>query len=414
MRGQFGSKSVEILVNNLGENFLLAMEFAVANCTYELDEVTTGRLISVLGLGTLICLFGVISNLLILITLAFEPTRSANKLFLSALAVFDILVLVTYMSLHSVEALYSYLDDSYLHSFWASEIRIVFPLSRCSQTCGIYLTVLVAFERFLAIVYPRCAQKSFTWAKAYLYIAIVVLLCFCATVSRFWEITVVANPNCTGIASAEVLPSELLKNADYRMIYSVWFTSILNVFLPFAVLLVLAVTIIQEYRKTFGKTQHQPVAVRDFQTFQRRERLRDTTKVLIVLVLMYLTTNALGLVIGVIEAIDDSILKQQQQAYRLGVDLINVLAIFNCSVRFVNYYVFNRSFRSCLKELLGLGREVRFEYLWRQHMAEFIANQSRFVAGLPANTVVTNGGRVAISNGKTVELDLSSSSSESS
>lgn len=379
-----------------------------SDCSYEIDEVTDGRFFIVLGMGTSICLFGVIANLLILITLGYEPSRSANKFFLSALAVFDILVLLSYMSLHSVEVLYSYLHDFHLYYFWTAEIRFVFPLSRCSQTSGIYMTVLVAFERFLAIVYPRCARATFTWGKAAFYTGILVLLCFFASVSRFWEVSVETNANCTGIASVEVLPSKLQQNPNYRMFYSVWFTSILNIFLPFVVLLILAVTIILEYRKTFGEGQQSQLAAGDFETFQRRERLRDTTKVLIVLVLMYLITNALGLVIGVIEAIDDTILRKHQQAYRLAVDLINVLAIFNCSVRFLNYYIFNRSFRSCLKELLGFGREVRFEELWRKHLAEFIESQSRIVARMPASTVISRDGIVTLAKEKSLELDFDS------
>ena len=96
----------------------------------------------------ILCCLGVVGNAIsILLLLSVRMRNSFNKL-LAILAVFDLVYLVTMMM--------DSLRDLGLHSYIQTLMfpHFIFPLNSISLMCSIYMTLIVALERYMAVYNP--------------------------------------------------------------------------------------------------------------------------------------------------------------------------------------------------------------------------------------------------------------------
>lgn len=53
-------------------------------------------------------------------------------------------------------------DSFYLHDLYPSVVRYSYPLALTTQTCGVYLTILVSVHRFLGVCHPFRTKRWVT------------------------------------------------------------------------------------------------------------------------------------------------------------------------------------------------------------------------------------------------------------
>ncbi|VDM63311.1 unnamed protein product [Angiostrongylus costaricensis] len=274
-------------------------------------------LISVVG--SLIGLFGLFGNASTALILTRPSMRNPNNLFLTALAVFDSCLLITAFFIYAMEYIIEYTQAFNLYVAWLTYLRFAFALSHISQTGSVYITVSVTIERYLAVTMnPLCPD------------------------GKDWQ-------------SYILLPSMMAANPLYQQVYALWLTNIVMVFLPFLTLLVLNAYIAYTIRKSLEKLDDHHDRVPD--RSQLKEKSRQATLVLVMIVCIFLICNFWGFVLTLLERIVDheTLMIKHHAFYTFSREAINFLAIINSSINFVIYIIFGKDFRRELVVVYGCG-----------------------------------------------------------
>ena len=138
----------------------------------------------------ILCCFGVVGNAIsILLLLSVRMRNSFNKL-LAILAVFDLVYLVTMMM--------DSLRDLGLHSYFQTLMfpHFIYPLNSISLMCSIYMTLIVALERYMAVYNPldyNRRQQDSTAQRYHIinFVCPLIILAFIFNLTKFFESEVV-------------------------------------------------------------------------------------------------------------------------------------------------------------------------------------------------------------------------------
>lgn len=237
-------------------------------CKYEKHNWLTAKLILISIVGTTIAALGILGNITTILVLTRPSMRSPNNLYLTFLAIFDTLLLVSAIVLYAVEYIYEYTDSLTLYTVWLQYVRYGFALSHVAQTGSVYITVAVTFERLLAVLYPKRAKVMCTHDRASVTIVVVVAFAILFNSTKYFEVEVIYIANCTGFGAQHLVPSALLNNDLYTTVHSLWLTQFVMVFIPFVVLSAVNTAIVYRVRRSLKKL-----------SWIQRGRKRDQLKV---------------------------------------------------------------------------------------------------------------------------------------
>uniref|UniRef100_A0A915L0K9 G-protein coupled receptors family 1 profile domain-containing protein n=1 Tax=Romanomermis culicivorax TaxID=13658 RepID=A0A915L0K9_ROMCU len=258
-------------------------------CTFHKHDWLEAKFYLTAVCGSSVAVFGMVANFLTVCVLTRPSMRSANNLFLTALALFDICVLVSAVALYAVEYVAESTDNVPLYGAWVSYISAGYALSNIAQTGSTYVTVAVTIERYIAVVHHK--RREWMCGTKGAGTSIFWVFCFSVVYNlpKFFEIETVINENCTGLARFGLKESALQSDNLYSMVYSLWITQMVMVFVPFLVLLFFNAVIALKIRDDGRKRS------------ELKEKSREVTYVLIVIVLLFLVCNSWGLIMTVME-----------------------------------------------------------------------------------------------------------------
>ncbi len=209
---------------------------------------------------------------------------------------------------------------------------------------SVWILVLIAMERFLAVAYPFRARQLCTVRMSVYSMMVVFLLSFICTFPKFLLI------HFYGIAS-------------YVGNINLWSDLILLFTIPFFSLLVLNVAIFVKIRK--GRQSHEWLTSSSSNTRSENVREHTNTVVVLVLVLVFFLTNLFPFSHTL------SLLFVEQLTFpfhNYWLDLfesISVLMIaLNATINIFIYYLRSAQFR---KELRNLRRNLRCQTWWHKH-----------------------------------------------
>ncbi|EYC08671.1 hypothetical protein Y032_0065g3677 [Ancylostoma ceylanicum] len=388
---------------------------SVVECGLEPHDYLEVKFFLISIVGSLIGLFGLFGNASTALILTRPSMRNPNNLFLTALAVFDSCLLITAFFIYAMEYIIEYTQAFDLYVAWLTYLRFAFALSHISQTGSVYITVSVTIERYLAVCHPRRSKQMCNSGGAAWTILGVTTFAVLFNATKFFELEVTINPICPdgkNWQSYILLPSVMAANPLYQQVYALWLTNIVMVFLPFITLLVLNAYIAYTIRKSLEKfDNHQQncsqqhcyspafdvcfliclIAVRpsasirplrlrivDFRSIaaalsntsnvareiarlpdrsELKEKSREATLVLVIIVCIFLICNFWGFVLTLLERIVDheTLMVEHHTFYTFSREAINFLAIINSSINFVIYIVFGKEFRKELVVVYGCG-----------------------------------------------------------
>ena len=150
------------------------------------------------------CLFGFLGNILAFITFSTKSVRqSTTSVYLRALAIADILVLITALFRYKTYKIFL-TDEQDLNSVLHFDAYIevyVEPFHWMSLGSSSFITIILSLERYLAVKFPLVTKRSCSVP--------VVLACISMTV------VIVVVVTCPNLASYEVLHEEFLGITAY-------------------------------------------------------------------------------------------------------------------------------------------------------------------------------------------------------
>jgi len=146
--------------------------------------LTMGFIIHTIIAGTL-CILGLAGNTIAYVVLGGDGDMlPVAKFLLRSLAVADNFFLLVYFLNFSVAALFSYtgVDRDYFdEAAWMKSRLVTYPLSFVAQTAAIWLNVLIAASRCLAVCWP---QKSAVYCS--LQATHIGAYCYCFSMAAVW------------------------------------------------------------------------------------------------------------------------------------------------------------------------------------------------------------------------------------
>ena len=227
-----------------------------------------------------ICTFGIVGILLTLVVLSRKSMRTSTNCYLMALSVADLTFLVLLASLFVHGA---------AHESSAFRIYAVYAavMTNVTLMASIWLTVLLAVERYVAICRPFLATRICTVRIAMTAIGVVFALAVASRLPNFWEYQVkwYRDPADNNRSVADVEPTELAFNDVYVRVYP-WLVDVtLASVVPFVALLVLNVSLIREVHRSTRYLQHHTTSV---STTAQREELQISVMLISIVVVFFI------------------------------------------------------------------------------------------------------------------------------
>ena len=227
----------------------------------------------------IICTFGIVGILLTLIVLSRKSMRTSTNCYLMALSVADLAFLVLLASLFV---------HSGAHESNTFHVYAVYAAVMTSVTlmASIWLTVMLAIERYVAICRPFLASRVCTVRVAVTAICVVFVLALASRLPNFWEhrITWYRDPADGNRSVMYVEMTELAFDNVYVRVYPWMVDAALASVVPFVALLVLNVSLVREVRRSTRYLQHHIASV---STTTQREELQISVMLISIVVVFF-------------------------------------------------------------------------------------------------------------------------------
>ena len=125
-------------------------------------------------------------------------------------------------------------------------IVCVFPLQSVAQTATVWVTVLVAVNRYVTVCLPLRASQWCTTSKVKIQLAIVLLLSVLFNTPKFAEVVVVYNPsNNVSMYDVHAEETEFSSDPAYQLVYNNVLYAIFIIVLPICILVLLNIRLVK-------------------------------------------------------------------------------------------------------------------------------------------------------------------------
>ena len=312
-----------------------------------------------------ICTVGVSGIFLTLIVLSRRNMRTSTNCYLMALSSADMMFLLILAT--------SLLDHQFVPhspSFYLFIIYITYAaiFMQIFLLASIWLTVLLALERYVAICKPFLAERLCSVGKARAAIILVYILAFICRLSHFWEEQVHSFYDPTKNTTIYYISGSDLSTNEHYIQWQPWIVdSIISSILPFIMLVLLNTRLIWEVRKSSKYLRsHQllpPVhstsssaqnsASNSSSSSVQREELQVT--IMLISVIMVFLLCQLPYVFYT--AVQSTVNKYTWQPHYLLLRFVTIMLLaLKSAINFVLYCCFSEKFRNALRRVLCLDR----------------------------------------------------------
>lgn len=244
--------SLVLLLNSTTDILSQSNTIRLGPCDSEPDAhagfYSVAQFITGLIIYPIVCILGIIGNTLTLIVLSHKDMATSTNVYLSALAVSDTIKLINDFFYFIMVVLQDQnLDkDMKIISNFYPYAHYIFNMSVCVTA---WLTVSVAFERYISVCHISRAKEMCTISKAKIVSTVVFLIMIILTIPSALRYEAIHNmDNMTNVTCYKVLPSSLGNNSHFMDPYT-WIQNSLRSIIPLVVLIFLNARIINELRK---------------------------------------------------------------------------------------------------------------------------------------------------------------------
>ncbi|XP_074650134.1 FMRFamide receptor-like [Tubulanus polymorphus] len=296
--------------------------------------------------GLIVGPLGLIGNILTIIVLTNKTMRSSTNSYLTSLAIWDSIVILTSLFL------------IYLVNFvpiLICTVQVAYPTALTAQTATIWITVSFTVERFIAVCHPLRAASMCTIRRARIVIFGVSLSSVLYNLPRWFEykLTPKWQPERTNFGNNPIFTN------TYYMIYLP-----IMCIIPLCVLSVVNIFLIRAVRES----SHQRA---DMNVRQSREN--NVTIMLVSVVVVFIICQVPALVYNVAYAIDRNI--TLSYSFQVLSNFRNFLVVVNSTINFLLYCAFGQKFRRTFVRMVCWC--VVPETLRRQHSFSHLSNTAQ-------------------------------------
>ena len=292
-------------------------------------------------------LFGLVGNSMSFLVLRKDRGTPVATFLLQVLAVADNCFLLLWIVTYSVKNYIRFLcPESASQPSWMYTRVYTFPLLYVAQTETIWLTVVIALNRYTAVCMPYKAPHLCTIMNVYKEVVAVTMFSICINIPRFFEIEIIENV-VNGSVTRKFNRTELGTNDVYATVYTDALYYLFSFVLP---LLILA------FVNTRVTVAHQAAKKRKRRmTSRRSDNDNNITLVMIMIVLIFILCQAPARIVQLVWSYEYKHCREYQ--YYL-IHISNTLEVLNSSVNFLIYFLFRKRFRDIIIEHFCWGPVV--------------------------------------------------------
>lgn len=312
-------------------------------------------------LAAIVCVFGVIANVLNIIVLTRKNMQSSTNVLLTGLAISDGLTMVAYFPwslimyvIHGTEVNVD--RDTYL----CAEFQLGYAIfSVIIHSVSIWLTVTLAVFRYVFIRFPRRGAHWCTIQRAKLAVVLVVVavgvVCLPNSVTyKIFEAPSYQFPNLvdSGV-NGTVYWVDVKRDTQFNRFFqrfNFWVQAIFIRLLPCALLTLFSILLVKTMRdaekrrkKLISKVNAKEGERTPTSGNSKRQRKSNrTTKMLLAVVGLFLLTETPQGIMNVLSVLID---KFFDRVYSPVGDLIDIITLINSGINFVLYCIMSKQFR---------------------------------------------------------------------
>lgn len=302
-------------------------------------------------LSVMVCIFGIVSNLLNIIVLTRRHMSSPTNFILTALAIADTLTMSTY----PIFAIYLYIvstpDCSQNHpAGWQYFILFHNLFIVTCHNMAMWLTVALAVFRYIFVCQHTRASVWCSMGRARLTVLVVVVATIISCIPNYFAYTLMESvDNSTNQTQYCIGPSDLARDNPMYAQFVRWLFGVVIKILPcimMAFLSTLLIIAMQQAKKRRARLLNKVSRIVDHD-HQSSEHNR-TTMMLVGVVICFIVTEIPQGVLAWISAVDDQF--WEDVYLHLG-DLMDILVLVNSAFNFILYCIMSQQFRNTFKNL---------------------------------------------------------------
>ena len=309
-------------------------------------------------LVSILCGMGIIGNIFNIVILSRRnyAKQSIIFIFLAALAIADMVTLAIYMpsSLSTADVF----DPEVNYSVYMAYFHVIhYGLSNICKHSATWFIVCVAILRYLAICHVFRGRYAWTQpGRGLVMVSVVIVTCFIVNMPRFFELQVVqiqCQPN-TSLYMWHY--SEFSKTYWYEAIYP-WISAGVGYMMPLFLVLVFNVLIIIKIQTSrYRRRELAPGSPN-----VRRQPDRQTTKMLVVVMLIFFILELPDAVAHVLRAILSYEVRFQVTYYEF-ILVANVMSLIHSSITFILYSAMSSEFRKTFHKTFCICDKKKSRY----------------------------------------------------
>ncbi|ELT97120.1 hypothetical protein CAPTEDRAFT_213868 [Capitella teleta] len=306
-------------------------------------------------IDSLLCLCGFVSNAAILVILCRHRFKTSNDFLLQVLAMYDILLIffcVLYTVLRSVYPATGHLEA--YHEIGDYIVAYMLPCGWVAQTGTIWVTCVLAVERFLAVSKPFCAVRWGTLGNAKRLTVALTVFNILFNSPRFVHYNLVAfhtDYNATFVHVSHVKFNFTGWNSEaYHYAYHIALSWLLLFIVPLCILVYCNCSLIRTLKSSLS-LRCQMVGGEKQRRLSAVEMSRTSTHVtvcIVVLVCKFILCQLPDFLLAVLGSFIPV-----NNAFHLASVFAQMLLLINSSVNFIIYRFFHTKFQNIMPEMCG-------------------------------------------------------------
>ena len=290
-------------------------------------------------IGTL-CLLGLTGNTLSIITLQRDRGSHVANLLLQALALTDnALLLVSLLTLSVIWGALLYFNANG-QMVVPYALKYVQPIGYMTKTCAIWMTVLLAINRYIVIKKPLQAQHICTVWKARLQILAVLTFSILCNIPRFFRVNIIKKTE-GNVTMPKYEETSIGTGSLFHIIYTNVLYTILVIVLPLVLLVSMNVSLILELKKM----RHQRIMM----SSNCKSTEANITLVMCIIIVIFIGCHMPDRILQGIRSFHKV---ESYDSYCYLSAVCTLLIIINSSCNFLIYFFVRKRFRRLLYQIL--------------------------------------------------------------